>query len=99
MNQDLRSFWKLTGKGKDTLHVLKAGRVRMVGHLGVCEKTEKMISTRRDVHDLVTTRRVILHIFFPDRNDVRPPFPLLLREFVNTTNGQVDFHLVQELRK
>ena len=79
MHQDFGFSWKLTGKIKDTLNVLKTWGIRIGRIAGVLEKTEKQFSSESNCLDQLAAALVVFHVFLPDRNDVGPPFPLLLR--------------------
>jgi len=66
----------------------------MVGDDCVREKAEMQFGARSNCLDQFATCWVNEAILVPDRNDVGPSLPLLLGQFTNAADGQVDFHLI-----
>ena len=97
MHQDFGFDGELLGKIEDTLYVPKTRGLRMVGNVCVREKAEEQFGAGSNRRDQFTTRGVVEVILVPDRNDMGPVLPLLERQFANSTDGEIDFHLVAGL--
>ena len=69
----------------------------VVGDDRVREKAEMQFGERSNRLNPLTTCGVKKAILVPDRNDVGPSLPLLLWQFTNAADGQVDFHVVSGL--
>ena len=95
MHQHLGFGRQLTGKVENALYVHQTRCVRMVENAGIVEKTEKMLSPWRDSFDQFTACRVVKATLVPNRNHMAPVLTLLIGQFTDTANGQVDFHRVQ----
>ena len=78
MHEDSSPGGKLTGKVENAFHVPRKWAIRIAGIAGVLEKTKEQLGTRCDRLDLFSTSRVVEEGLVPNRNNVRPPFTLLL---------------------
>ena len=66
----------------------------VVGDDRVREKAEMQFGVRSNRLDPLATCGIKEATLVPDRNDVGPSLPLLLGQFTNAADGQVDFHLI-----
>jgi hypothetical protein len=92
MHEQFGLSWKLAGEIKDSFDVAQARSIGVIGIVGVLEKAEKQFGSGGNILNFLPAVLVIKEYLVPDGDDMGPSFASLVRQVIDTANGQVNFH-------